>query len=97
MGGRCGIRDEEQLQAALAALARRQNSIALRGIEVYEGVLDDETAIRALLERAVGVTRTLMAEKRFYGGPVRSRAPGPPGTMLSQRYFLRPDWGIRLR
>jgi D-serine dehydratase len=70
MGGRCGIRDEEQLQAALAALARWQNSIALRGIEVYEGILEDEAAIRALLECAVGVTRTLMTEKRFYGGPI---------------------------
>jgi D-serine deaminase-like pyridoxal phosphate-dependent protein len=70
MGGRCGIRDEEQLQAALAALARWQQSILLRGVEIYEGLLDDESAIRALLQRAVRVTRDLIRDSRFPAAPV---------------------------
>jgi len=70
MGGRCGIRDEEQLRAALTALSRWRDSILLRGIEIYEGVLSDETVIRDFLRRAVRVTRTLLDEDRFPSPPV---------------------------
>jgi D-serine dehydratase len=70
MGGRCGIRDEDQLQAALAALSRWQQSILLRGIEVYEGLLDQESTIRPFLQRAVRVTQTLIAEKLLPSLPV---------------------------
>ena len=69
MGGRAGVRDEEQLQAVLDALARWNSSIALCGIEMYEGVLDDEEPIRAFLHRAVTITRTLAAERRFERAP----------------------------
>jgi D-serine dehydratase len=70
MGGRCGVRDEEQLQAALAALARWQHALLLRGVEIYEGVLSDEDAIRAFLQRAVRVTQALIDEERFPCAPV---------------------------
>ena len=70
MGGRTGVRDEKQLQAVLAAIARWSKSIALCGVEMYEGVLDDEYSIRAFLKRAVEVTRRLTAEKRFESAPV---------------------------
>ncbi|MBT9333093.1 amino acid deaminase [Paracidobacterium acidisoli] len=69
-GGRTGVRDEEQLQAVLTALSCWKDSLALSGIEIYEGVLDDEPAIRAFLERAVAVTRKLAAEGRFQRAPV---------------------------
>ena len=65
MGGRTGVRDEAQLQSVLDALTRWNASISLRGIEIYEGVLEDEAAIRAFLHRAVSVTQKLAAEKRF--------------------------------
>jgi D-serine dehydratase len=65
MGGRTGVRDEAQLQAVLDALARWSSSIALCGVEMYEGVLAEEEAIRAFLHRAVAVTRTLAEEGRF--------------------------------
>jgi len=68
-GGRTGIRNEEQLQSALAALARWPKSVALCGIEIYEGVLDDEVAIREFLQHAVAVTRKLIAEGRFQRAP----------------------------
>ena len=70
MGGRTGLRDDEQLQSALAALARWSDSIALSGVEIYEGVLDDETSIREFLQRAVGITRKLTAEGRFQRAPI---------------------------
>jgi D-serine dehydratase len=69
MGGRTGVRDEAQLQAVIEALARWSASIALCGVEMYEGVLAEEEAIRAFLHRAVAVTRTLAEEKRFERAP----------------------------
>jgi D-serine dehydratase len=70
MGGRTGVRDEEQLNTALAALDRWSHVLVMSGIEIYEGVFEDEALIRAFLERAVMVTRTLLAEKRFRKSPV---------------------------
>jgi D-serine deaminase-like pyridoxal phosphate-dependent protein len=70
MDGRAGIRDEAQLQAALVALSGWRETIALCGVEIYEGILSDEGAVRAFLERAVDVTRRLADEKRFAQGPV---------------------------
>ncbi len=64
-GGRTGVRDDAQLQAVLASLAQWSDSIALSGIEVYEGILENEASVRAYLERAVAITRTLANEKRF--------------------------------
>jgi D-serine dehydratase len=65
MGGRTGVRDREQLQSVLTSLARWGHSLALSGIEIYEGVLDDEEGIRKFLQHAVEVTQKLAEEKRF--------------------------------
>jgi D-serine dehydratase len=69
-GGRSGVRDEEQLQMVLAALARWSQSVALCGVEMYEGVLEEEISIRAFLRRAVEVTRKLAAQERFQQAPI---------------------------
>ncbi|MGD0631039.1 MAG: amino acid deaminase [Terracidiphilus sp.] len=69
-GGRTGVRDDDQLQAALTALERNKDAIALCGIEIYEGVLQDESSIRDLLQRAVEVTRRLAQENRFQHAPI---------------------------
>lgn len=69
-GGRTGVRDNEQLDATLAALRSWNDTLPLSGVEIYEGVLEDETLIRAFLERAVAVTRQLAIEKRFQRAPV---------------------------
>src|SRR5690348_17328199 len=61
-GGRTGVRDDEQLRDVLVALARWSGSLSLRGVEIYEGVLDDERHIRGFLHRATELTRTLAAE-----------------------------------
>jgi D-serine dehydratase len=70
LGGRTGVRNDGQLQSVLAALSRWSGSIALCGIEMYEGVLDDEASIRAFLEHAVAVTRRLAADKQFERAPI---------------------------
>lgn len=69
-GGRCGVRDDAQLQVVLEALSRYKEILALRGIEIYEGVLSDETAIRGFLQRACDVMRRLLADRQFAEGPV---------------------------
>ncbi|HZY64142.1 MAG TPA: amino acid deaminase [Edaphobacter sp.] len=66
-GGRTGVRDEEQLQAVLNALDKWRENIRLCGIEIYEGVLEDETSIRNFLQRAVDVTNRL--RERFERKP----------------------------
>jgi D-serine dehydratase len=69
-GGRTGVRDSDQLQPTLNALSRWREHIALTGVEIYEGVLDDEDAIRGFLQRAVSVTRELMQDGRFDRDPI---------------------------
>ena len=69
MGGRCGVRDDAQLQAVLDALDRRGKTIQLCGVELYEGVLKDEVEIRKLMRRACEVTRTLLEQNRFARRP----------------------------
>ncbi len=69
-GGRAGVRTEAQLQSVLDALPRWSESIALCGVEIYEGVLDNESSIRDFLRHAVAVTRRLIGENRFRRTPV---------------------------
>jgi D-serine dehydratase len=69
-GGRTGARDDEQLAAVLAALQRWRTTLVLKGVEIYEGVLEDETLVRIFLERALTVTHRLAAEKRFQSEPI---------------------------
>jgi D-serine dehydratase len=62
-GGRAGVRDPAQLSQTLDALGRWKDVLRLDGVEIYEGVLDNERAIRAFAQRAVVVTKRLMAEQ----------------------------------
>jgi D-serine dehydratase len=71
--GRAGIRGEEQLAGVLDAIDRNP-ALRLCGVEVYEGVLDNEPAIRAFLQHAVAVTRRLLAENRFAQKPILTGA-----------------------
>jgi D-serine dehydratase len=59
-GGRAGVRSS----------AHWNKSIVLCGVEVYEGVLDDETSIRMFLRRAVDITGRLAREERFQRSPI---------------------------
>lgn len=69
-GGRTGVRDEAQMMVLLEALSRWRDSVVLSGVEIYEGVLQEEASIRELLQRAIAVTRRLAAEGRFGHEPV---------------------------
>jgi D-serine dehydratase len=69
-GGRTGVRNEPQLQLVTNALARWKDFVALNGVEVYEGVLEDEASIRSFLDRAVDVTQRLAAAGLFQRAPV---------------------------
>jgi D-serine dehydratase len=69
MGGRAGIRNDEQLNQVMRALAGWRDTIALDGVEMYEGVLDDEPAIRDFLRRTAGVARRLRDERQFQRVP----------------------------
>jgi D-serine dehydratase len=63
MGGRCGARDDMQLESVLAAVSRWKSVVDLSGVEVYEGVLKEEQEIRAFLRRACGVVRWLVSQE----------------------------------
>ncbi len=92
-GGRTGVRDEEQLNAALAALDRWNSSLALCGVEIYEGVLDDELLIRAFLDRALAVTRKLAAAKRFRRSPILLSGAGSAWYDVVAEMFTSADLG----
>jgi len=68
-GGRTGVRDDAQLDAVLSAIARHEGTLLLAGLELYEGVLADEQAVRAFLRRAVQATERLAADGRFQRTP----------------------------
>lgn len=69
-GGRTGVRDDAALEAVLDELARWPQSLALAGVEIYEGVLKEEDEIRAFLRRAVATLRELAQ-----AGRLRANAP----------------------
>ena len=63
------MRDDAQLESVVSAIARHEGTLTLAGIEIYEGVLGDEQAVRAFLRRAVQNTRALAAAGRFGRSP----------------------------
>jgi len=69
-GGRAGVRNREQLQPVLDALGKWSHAIALCGVEVYEGVLDNEAAIREFLLHALDVTKEIAAKALFQRTPI---------------------------
>jgi len=93
-GGRTGVRDDEQLEATLAALQSWSGTLFLSGVEIYEGVLEDETLIRAFLERAVAVTRQLAIEKRFQKDPVLLSAAGSAWYDVVAEIFTAANLGV---
>jgi D-serine dehydratase len=68
-GGRTGIRNQQELDVLLGSLQRWRSQIAVCGIELYEGVLTEEAAIREFLLRTVEVTVKLAKEKQFDRNP----------------------------
>ena len=69
-GGRSGVRNREQLDSVLEALSHWPKTLVLSGLEIYEGVLNDERAIRSYLHQALDATRELVRAGRFEQSPV---------------------------
>jgi D-serine dehydratase len=67
--GRAGVRNDDQLTAVLSVLDKWTDALALCGVELYEGVLEDEASIREFLRRAISVTRRLLADRLFVRTP----------------------------
>ncbi|GLU32977.1 amino acid deaminase [Trinickia caryophylli] len=68
-GGRTGVRDDAQRDAVLAALDRYPGTLALAGVELFEGILQDEAGVREFLRRAVQTTRAIATQGRFARQP----------------------------
>jgi D-serine dehydratase len=92
-GGRAGIRDDQQMQCVLAALSRWKGSVDLCGVEIYEGVIDQEASVRALLDRAVAVTRELAAENRFQRSPILLSGAGSAWYDVVAEVFTKAGFG----
>lgn len=64
-GGRTGIRTDEQEADVLAAVKRWPQSLALVGVELYEGVSSDEAVIRDFLRHVMTRTQVLAQAGEF--------------------------------
>lgn len=64
-GGRGGVRTEEQLHAILQEIFASNGAVVLDGLELYEGILDNETAVRSFLRRAVDITSMLTTDGKI--------------------------------
>ncbi|WP_263358109.1 amino acid deaminase [Acidicapsa ligni] len=95
-GGRTGVRNEAQLQAVLASLTQWQDSIALRGVEIYEGVLEDEASIRSYLQHAVDVTQKLAAKGFFKPGMILLSGAGSAWYDVVAEVFSAADFDGRV-
>lgn len=65
LGGRTGTRTASQVQDILTALTRWRGTLLLCGVEVYEGVLQDEASVRAYLTHALATFTTLQEQNSF--------------------------------
>jgi D-serine dehydratase len=92
-GGRAGVRSDDQLRAAIAALSRWGNTIVLTGVEIYEGILDQESSIRAFLEHAVALTRSLIEEKKIQRTPALLSGAGSAWYDIVAEVFAAAGFG----
>ncbi|MGA8088087.1 MAG: amino acid deaminase [Terracidiphilus sp.] len=93
IGGRCGVRDDVQLEQVLSALAKWNNAIQLCGVELYEGVLKEEKDIRAFMQRACDVTRTLLERNAFARKPALLSGAGSAWYDVVAEEFAAAEFG----
>jgi D-serine dehydratase len=58
--GRTGVRNEDEENMILNTLSKYPNSLALVGVELFEGVLTEEQPIRLMLQRTVACLQRLI-------------------------------------
>jgi D-serine dehydratase len=93
MGGRAGIRNEDQLNSVLDGLARWRDTISLDGVELYEGVLSEESSIRDFLDRVVAVARRLAEGKQFRREPFLLSGAGSAWYDVVAEVFSTAEFG----
>ncbi|WP_251864373.1 amino acid deaminase [Achromobacter sp. Marseille-Q4962] len=95
-GGRTGVREPAQLREVAAEIARWP-ALALAGVEVYEGVLQEEPDIRAFLRRAADALRELAAAGRLRrNGPALISGAGSAWFDVVAEEFSQIDIGAPL-
>ena len=67
--GRTGVRDAQTRRAVLDAIARYPDALQLAGVELYEGILKEESEVRTFLRDALNVALELIAGARFSRTP----------------------------
>jgi D-serine dehydratase len=67
--GRTGIRNEEEEDIILNTLSKYQNSLALVGVELFEGILMEEQPVRLMLQRAVACLQRLINSNQLSRTP----------------------------
>ncbi|HEY1611398.1 MAG TPA: amino acid deaminase [Paraburkholderia sp.] len=67
--GRTGVRDTDTRRAVLDAIARYPDTLQLAGVEMYEGILTEESEVRTFLRDALNVALELAAAGRFSRTP----------------------------
>lgn len=92
-GGRAGLRDQEQLTKLLEAQAHFREHVALVGVELFEGILSDESAIRSFLSRAVGIASDLAFAGRFDRSPIILSGAGSAWYDVVAEVFSRAELG----
>ena len=95
-GGRTGVRNDLQLNATLTSLGQWSNSIVLCGIEVYEGVLDDEASIRSYLLQALEITGRLADDRRFERSSILLSGAGSAWYDVVAEVFSSPSFASQL-
>ncbi len=93
MGGRCGVRDDAQLEQVLDAVTQWSKTVQLCGVELYEGVLKEEPDIRAFMRRACKVTRTLLDRKAFARVPALLSGAGSAWYDVVAEEFAAAEFG----
>jgi D-serine dehydratase len=92
-GGRAGIRNPLQLNELLAALHSWRETILICGVELYEGVLQDETAIRTFLNQAVELASRLAKGNQFDRNPAIISGAGSAWYDVVAEVFSAADIG----
>ncbi|SDV46568.1 amino acid deaminase [Chitinasiproducens palmae] len=95
-GGRTGVRDEAQELAVREEIARWPQSLSLVGVEVYEGVLKEEAAIRTFLRKVVARTTTIAAAGEFAEPRVLLSGAGSAWFDVVAEEFAGQDVGMPL-
>jgi D-serine deaminase-like pyridoxal phosphate-dependent protein len=91
-GGRTGVRTPGQLESLLTTLDKWKGSLCVAGVELYEGVLDDESAIRDFLRTAIATARRLSGKKQFGRSPFIVSGAGSAWYDVVADEFSKAGW-----